>query len=136
MRHSQIDYLKIFVSIIFIIGVYAIGYSQKEIIRNGVKINKLDKKNKKQGSWFFFDELGNLEVSCYYKNDSIIKPIIFYKNQDSTFVRYSKINNSELFLLKSNSKWVVGSFESIKKDSLKIEILGYYKKIGIDSLDI
>jgi hypothetical protein len=41
-----------------------------------------------------------------------------------------------LFLLKSNNKWVVGSFETIKKDSLKIEILGFYKKIGKDSIDI
>jgi hypothetical protein len=129
-------FLKNLISIIFIIGIFTIGYSQKEIVRNGIKINKLDKKNKKQGSWFFFDGLGNLEVSCYYNNDSIIKPIIFYKNQDSTFIRYPKINNSELFLLKSNTKWVVGTFETIKKDSIKIEILGFYKKIGKDSLDI
>jgi len=136
MRNRQTYCFKNFISIIFIIGIYTAGYSQKEIVRNGIKINKLDKKNKKQGSWFFFDELGNLEVSCYYNNDSIIKPIIFYKNQDSTFIRYPKMNNSELFLLKSNNKWVVGSFETIKKDSLKIEILGFYKKIGKDSIDI
>ncbi len=59
MRNRQTYCFKNFISIIFIIGIYTAGYSQKEIVRNGIKINKLDKKNKKQGSWFFFDELGN-----------------------------------------------------------------------------
>jgi len=136
MTNRRIYCFKSLISIFFIINIYTAGYSQKEIVKNGIKINKLDKKNKKQGSWFFFDELGNLEVSCYYNNDSIIKPIIFYKNQDSAFIRYPKINNSELFLLKSNTKWIVGSFETIKKDSLKIDILGFYKKIGKDSIDV
>ena len=73
--------------------------SNKTIEKNGIKINKLDKKNKKQGSWFFFDEFGDIALSCYYKNDSIIDPIVFYKNQDSTFIRYPKVNNSEMFLV-------------------------------------
>lgn len=136
MRNIQKNYLKKFFLFFIIAGLCTTSYSQKEIVKNGIKIDKLDKKNIKQGSWFFFDKEGNLEVSCYYNNDSITKPIIFYKNQDSAFIRYPKINNSELFLLKSNNKWVVGSFETIKKDSLKIEILGFYKKIGKYSLDV
>lgn len=136
MRNSQKNYLNNFILFFFFISFCTSAYSQKEIVKNGIKINKLDKKNKKQGSWFFFDEVGNLEISCYFNNDSITKPIIFYKNQDSAFIRYPKTNNSELFLLKSNKKWVVGSFETIKKDSLKIEILGYYNKNGKHSIEI
>lgn len=136
MSNHKTQCFKNFILILFILGGFAASYTQKEIVKNGIKINKLDKKNRKQGSWFFFDALGNLEVSCFYDNDSITKPIVFYKKQDSAFVRYPKINNAELFLLKSNKKWVVGSFETIKKDSLKIEVLGFYKKIGKNSFDI
>jgi len=136
MKTKQKYNLKILISIVFIIGIYSFGYSQKEIVKNGIKINKLDNKNKKQGSWFFFDEFGDMSLSCYYKNDSIIDPIIFYKNQDSTFIRYPKVNKTEIFLLKSNKKWIVGSFEKLKKDSLNIKILGFYKKISQDSIDI
>lgn len=136
MKIKQIQYIRFITSILFLIGIYSVGYSQKTIEKNGIKINKLDKKNKKQGSWFFFDEFGEIALSCYYKNDSIIDPIVFYKNQDSTFIRYPKVNNSEMFLVKSNKKWVVGRFEKIKKDSLQIDILGYYKKIGQNSIDI
>lgn len=111
-------------------------YSQKEIIKNGKKINKLDNKDKKQGSWFFFDPTGNLELSCYYKNDSIVTPMVFYKNNDSAFVRFQKIDNSEIFLLKSSREWVVGTINTIKADSTAIEILGRYIKTGKNTFDI
>jgi hypothetical protein len=136
MRNKKGSCFNNVISFFFSIVISTTGYSQREIVKNGIKINKLDKKNKKQGSWFFFDKEGNLDVSCYYENDSIVKPILFYKKQDSAFIRYPKINNEELFLLKSNGKWLVGSCETLKKDSLKIEILGLYKKVGKDSIDI
>ena len=136
MRHHYKCFKKLLILGIFIFGIAISGYSQKEIIKNGIKINRLDKKNKKQGSWFLFDQLGNLEMSCYYKNDSIVTPIVFYKNQDSTFIRYPKVGNSETFMLKINKRWALGNVETVTKDSLKIEILGLYKKTGEASFDI
>jgi hypothetical protein len=115
---------------------YSVSYSQKEIIKNGQKINKLDKKNKKQGSWFFFNKIGDLEVSCYYKNDSIVTPVVYYKNNDSIFVRYQKVEKSEVFLLKTSGNWIVGNIDTTRADSTKIEILGRYIKIRKDTFDI
>ena len=128
--------MKYFVYIIFLLLLSTHSYSQKEIIKNGQKINKLDKKNKKQGSWFFFERSGDLALSCYYENDSIIKPMVFYNKNDSIFVRYPKVNNEEIFLLKSNNKWIIGNLITEKADSTSIEILGKYKKIDNNTFDI
>ena len=128
--------MKYYAVLLLVLFNYSTCYSQKEISKNGQKINKLDKKNKKQGSWFFFNQIGDLEVSCYYKNDSIVKPIVFYRNNDSIFVRYPKVDKSEVFLLKTSGKWIVGNLDTSKADSTKIEILGRYIKNGKDEFDI
>lgn len=128
--------MKYFAAFILLFFITINSYSQKEIIKNGQKINKLDKKNKKQGSWFFFDQLGDLELSCYYENDSIVKPLVFYHKNDSVFVRYPKKNNEEVFLLKSSKNWIIGNLITQKRDSTTVEILGRYKKISNESFDI
>ncbi len=128
--------MKYFAAFILLFFITINSYSQKEIIKNGQKINKLDKKHKKQGSWFFFNKLGDLELSCYYENDSIIKPIVFYKNNDSIFVRYPKIDKEEIFLLKSSNNWIIGNLITEKADSTKVEILGRYKKINKEAFNI
>jgi hypothetical protein len=125
--------MKFLILIIPIFFICLETYSQKEIVKNGIKINKLDKKNKKQGSWFFFSENNNLQVSCIYKDDSIIAPIVFYKNEDSIFVRYPKNNGVEAFLLKVDNQWLVGSYKSHLSE---IEIVGLYTKAGNDSFNI
>ncbi len=112
------------------------SYSQKEIIKNGQKINKLDKKNQKQGSWFFFDKYGDLALSCYYQNDSLVKPLVFFNKNDSIFVRYPMRNREEIFLLKYSENWLIGTIINKKSDSTSVEILGTYKKIGKDKFDI
>jgi hypothetical protein len=128
--------MKYYVSIILVLFTCLTCYPQKEIKKNGQKINKIDEQNKKQGSWFYFDQVGNLELSCYYKNDSIVTPIVFYKNNDSIFVRYQKVDDSEIFLLKSEKKWIVGTIKTIRADSTNIDILGRYVKIGKEEFDI
>jgi hypothetical protein len=128
--------MKFFTAFILLFFISSTSYSQKEIIKNGQKINKLDKKNKKQGSWFFFDRLGDLALSCYYENDSIIKPMVFYHKNDSAFVRYPKVEKEEIFLLKSSNNWIIGNLITEKADSTKIEILGRYKRLPNDAFDI
>jgi hypothetical protein len=128
--------MKYFAKFIFIFLACFTCYSQKEISKNGQKINKLDKKNKKQASWFFFDQTGNLEASCYYQNDSIVTPIVFYNKQDSIFVRHPKVDKREVFFLKSSKKWVVGTIMTHKADSTEIEVIGRYIKTGKDTFDI
>ncbi len=128
--------MKNLVSLLYLILICTHSYSQKEITKNGQKINKIDKQNKKQGSWFLFDEYGDLALSCYYKNDTIVKPMIFYKNNDSIFIRYPKVEKEEIFLIKSSNKWVIGSITTEKTDSTKIEILGLYKKLSKEDFEI
>jgi hypothetical protein len=128
MKYFSILFLLLFVSLA--------SYSQNAIKKNGHKINILDKKNRKQGSWFFFNHEGDLELSCYYKNDSIITPLVFYKNNDSIFIRHQKVDKTEVFLLKNAKDWVVGTINTIKADSTQIEVLGKYVKTGNEVFDI
>ena len=128
--------MKYYITTLVLCFTYLICYPQKEIKKNGQKINKIDKQNKKQGSWFYFNKNGDLELSCYYKNDTIVTPMVFYKNNDSIFVRFQKVEHNELFLLKTSCKWVIGSLDTNKADSTKIEILGRYINTKKDAIDI
>jgi len=125
--------MRFFTLVILLLFVSFECYSQREIIKNGIKINKLDKKSKKQGSWFFFNENNDMVVSCVYENDSVITPIVFYKNEDSIFVRYPKINGVEAFLFKSDNQWLIGYYTSALSE---IDIVGSYNKAGKDSFSI
>lgn len=65
-------------------------YAQSEIKVYDKKINRLDKKNRKQGEWLFFNPEGFAIFSCTYKNDNRISPIVFYENSDTAFVKFEK----------------------------------------------
>jgi hypothetical protein len=110
-------------------------FAQKEIVRNGKKINRLDKQNRKQDRWFFFNQAGDVLLSCDYKNDSIISPVIYYAGSDTGFIRYPKINNTEIFILYIDGAKVIGN-NIFLKDTSEIEIIGTYRQVTKDSFDI
>jgi hypothetical protein len=110
-------------------------FSQKTILKNGIKINRLDKQNKKQDRWFFFDKEGNTILSCDYKNDSVISPLTFYIDNDTAFIRFPKTNDSELFILYLDKQKVIGNY-SKSVDTILIEIAGSYHQISKDSFQI
>ena len=76
----------------------------------GVKINQLDKQNRKQGNWIFFDQSGNALMSCFFQDDSCIRPKIFYEKGDTAFVRLQATDSVEPFILYKNNKHYFGSF--------------------------
>ncbi|WP_276481154.1 hypothetical protein [Paraflavitalea pollutisoli] len=54
--------------------------AQSDIRIGKIKANHVDKQKKKQGDWIFFDEEGNIAVSCLYKDDVVVGPIVYYKS--------------------------------------------------------
>lgn len=108
-------------------------YAQKDIIKNGVKINRLDKSDKKQGVWFFFDENDDIILSCKYKDDSIISQLTFYQNNDTAFIRFPKMNEIETFIIQLNGQRIVGNRQQIAQDSSVVEFIGIYKAVAKDS---
>jgi len=132
--------IKIILSISLFILSNEFSFCQRVITRNGVKINKIDKQDKKQGNWFFFDSKGDISVSCYYKDDSIITPIIFYKNSDTAFIRLPKTNGINAFLIYENGRKILGNYIKISKDSFEIELVGNYvikqNNVEIDNIDV
>ncbi len=124
------------VQTILVSMISLIGYAQKDIVKNKVKINHLDKNDIKQGDWFFFDDNDDIVLSCKYKDDSIVSPLTFYKNNDTAFIRFPEINGSETFIIHMNGQQIVGNYEQVTKDSSVIEPVGLYKQVSKDSFYI
>lgn len=120
--------------ILFAVALSMEGYSQLEIVKNGIKINRLDKKGKKQGTWFFFDENENIQLSCNYYNDSIISPLTFYENNDTAFIRFPDLNGVEAFILYKDNQQLVGNYRQISQDSFSVDFVGTFKPLSKDSI--
>lgn len=85
-------------------------YAQKDIKVKGISINKIDKKNAKQGNWVFYDSLGNVKLTTYYEDDNIVSPQVIYEHNDTAFIRFPKKDNEELFICYENNVPIAGSF--------------------------
>jgi hypothetical protein len=101
-------------------------FGQSDIKINGNALNKVDKKNKKQGNWIFFDSAGNIRLTTYYEDDKIITPLIFYENSDTAFVRFPRKDNSEIFIYYNHNFPVSGSFIYDNDSTFSIEIDSAY----------
>lgn len=110
-------------------------FSQKDILKNGVKINRVDKQKRKQDRWFFFSKEGEILLSCDYKNDSVISPLTFYSNDDTAFIRFPKTNGTELFILYLRKQQIIGNYRQLS-DTTSIEIIGNYLQVSKDSFQI
>ncbi len=96
--------------------------AQSDIKINSTKANHLDKQKRKQGDWLFFDKFGNIQLSCVFKNDSCISPLVFYENSDTVFVRFPIVDSKESFVLYQNKKIYFGDFIHTSDTTSIIEI--------------
>lgn len=92
-------------------------HAQAYIKVHGVKINHLDKQHKKQGPWFFFNNDGEVLLSCAYTNDSLISPLTFYQNNDTAFIKYARHSGFQDFTVYYNRQAINGTFR-FEADSL------------------
>lgn len=97
-------------------------YSQSSITINKTRFNTLDRKNRKQGDWIFFDQQGNIQLSCRYENDRLAGPVCWYENTDTSFLRFPAEGNRETFVLYENGKKFIGDFILNKDSSYQIEM--------------
>ena len=96
--------------------------AQSNIEVNGIKINTLDKQKRKQGSWVFFDGSGNSKLSCVFKDDNCISPIIFYEKGDTAFIKFPITDSIEPFILYKNKQKFFGNFVQTSDSTEKIEV--------------
>ncbi len=121
------------IAVLLMMALTFSSHAQKDIIKNGIKINHLDKTNKKQGSWFFFDENDKILLSCRYKDDSIASPLTFFRDNDTAFIRFPETNGIETFIIFLNGEQIAGSYQQFPGDSSVVDFMGVYKKAGKDS---
>lgn len=113
-------------SISFLILLFFItdnkAIAQSFIKAQGLKINEIDKKRRKQGEWIFFDSVGNVKASCIYHNDVIVSSITFYEHGDTSFVLFPKEDGKEMFILYQKDRPYIGAFVYPTDSTVYIEI--------------
>lgn len=92
--------------------------AQSSIKVHGADINRIDKKGLKQGDWVFFDNKGNIKISCFYKNDSCSGPVCFYENTDTAFIKLPVEDDTEPFILFEKGNRYYGDFKRTGSTSL------------------
>ena len=98
------------------------AYTQSEITVNKVKLNRLDKQNRKQGDWIFFDREGNIRLSCRFENNRISGPVCWYENTDTAFIRFPKKEDRETFIVYENNRSYTGDFIHTTDSTYQIEL--------------
>ena len=96
--------------------------AQSTIDYKGLKINKVDKKDRKQGAWIFFNEWGEIAFTSQYVDDSCVSPIIFYDNKDTTFIRFQPKDNVEYFVFYKHKKPYYGSYTKTSDSTHSLEM--------------
>jgi hypothetical protein len=96
--------------------------AQSDIKIGNIKANHVDKQKRKQGEWIFFDNEGFIRMSCVYKDDHCISPIIFYENTDTAFVKLPVKDSIESFIFYKNGKKYFGDFIHTSDSTSRIEV--------------
>ncbi|RYG02132.1 MAG: hypothetical protein EOO02_11225 [Chitinophagaceae bacterium] len=110
--------------LIFSISVLFAGkaFGQKAVQFKGIDINSIDKKKKKQGVWVYFDKAGDPVMSCIYKNDNQVGPIVFYNNGDTAFLRFPQKDSIETFMVFGAKHRYYGNFVHGANGSVRTEV--------------
>lgn len=87
-----------------------------------MKINFVDKQKRKQGEWIFFDQQGNIKMSCIFKDDLCTSPQVFYKNKDTAFVLLKTSDSTDAFVLYKKQQKYYGNFIKTSDSSSTIEV--------------
>jgi hypothetical protein len=107
---------------IFAIFCLFTSHAQPDIKFRGLNINTLDKQQRKQGNWIFFDPTGMPVMSCVFKDDNCKSPIIFYENGDTAFVRFLRTDSVEPYILYESGRQYFGNFIHTSDSTSRIEI--------------
>lgn len=98
--------------------------AQSSIKIQGKKLNAINKQNRKQGNWMFFNDDKSKALSCTYASDTIISPIVYYINNDTAFIRFPIKDNAESFICFHNKQAFHGSFKHDSDDSISVHTEG------------
>jgi hypothetical protein len=96
--------------ILLTVTIFLEAKAQSDIKVYGQKVNHLDKQKRKQGDWIFFDKYGFVQMTCMFRNDNCISPLVFYENSDTVFVRFPVEDSIENFVLFQGNKKYSGHF--------------------------
>ncbi|MBC7537113.1 MAG: hypothetical protein H7258_15590 [Ferruginibacter sp.] len=107
-------------------GLICVGQNAVKI--DGVLFNKIDKKNRKQGNWIFFDTAGYVRLTTYYEDDKNTTPLVFFENSDTAFIRFPEKDKAEIFIYYENNIPVEGSFDHVVGGGYAISIDSAYTK--------
>jgi hypothetical protein len=85
-------------------------------------MNYVDKLKKKQGEWIFFDQWGNIKMSCVFKDDIGVGTQVFYENKDTAFVQLKTSDTTHAFVLHKNHQKYYGNFIKTSDSTSTIEV--------------
>lgn len=103
-------------------GTFSIVKAQSDIKVGAHKANHIDRQKRKQGEWLFFDNEGNIRMTCVFENDKCVSPIIFYENTDTIFIKYPMNDSIEVFSVHTNGKRYLGNFVHTSDSTSNIEV--------------
>ena len=95
--------------------------AQRTIKWQGVQLNAIDKQGRKQGEWLFFDKKGNALMQCFYQNDRVQGPRVFFNNGDTVLLRLEPTDGREPFIYYYKDQPINGVFVHSGED-FKIEL--------------
>ena len=101
-----------------------ITHGQPFIKVKGYKINYIDKEDRKQGEWLFFNQDGEIKVSCTYENDVPVSPVVIYENNDTAMVWLPAVGDHDPFVLYFGDERFTGSIVNLT-DSTYLEELPF-----------
>ncbi len=101
-----------------------ITHGQPFIKVKGYKINYIDKEDRKQGEWLFFNGDGEIKVSCTYENDVPVSPVVIYENNDTAIVWLPSVGDHDPFVLYMGTERLTGSIVNLT-DSTYLEELPF-----------
>ena len=107
----------LFLLLFFPLGLQA----QKTIKWNGLQLNAIDKKGRKQGDWLFFDKKGNALMQCQFQNDKVVGPRVFFNEGDTVLVRLTPTDSLEHFIYYVRGEKLSGAFVQ-NEDRFRIEL--------------
>lgn len=109
--------------VLLMLNVFSFWATAQSYIKvSNLKINYVDKQKRKQGEWLFFDQQGNIKMSCFFKDDVCASPQVFYENKDTSFVLLKTSDTTNAFVLFKNQQKYYGNFIKTSDSTSTIEV--------------
>lgn len=124
----------LFLSLAALMQIHVSVFAQDYILYDKDTVCRVDANGMKQGEWLFFANDNTVTMACEFKNDSLVKNLVFYRGRNPWMLRYPIVDGRESFTVIARKEERINGYFETKSGKYFFENPADSLRVPLDSL--